>query len=86
VMLTVFSAGTAGGRQALANFEKAAPGEEGVQDCLGNIANIAMLRGDLGSRNEKLVEFGIKPLRTRRRRQPANPPPLNPEISVPQPE
>ena len=39
-----------------------------------------------GSHNEKLLEFGIAPLRTPRRRQPANPPKPDPEISVPQPE
>ena len=39
-----------------------------------------------GSRNEKLVEFGIAPLRARRRRQPADPPKPDPEIPVPQPE
>lgn len=32
-----------------------------------------------GSRNEKLVEFGIAPLRTRRRRRPADLPKPDPE-------
>ena len=39
-----------------------------------------------GNHSEKLVEFGIAPLRTRRRRQPADPPKPDPEISVPQAE
>ena len=44
------------------------------------------LKVHFGGHSEKLVEFGVAPLRTRRLRQPADPPPPSPEIPVPQPE
>ncbi len=46
----------------------------------------AALKVHYGGHNEKLVEFGIAPLRVRRTPQPADPPPPNPPISVRQTE
>jgi len=44
------------------------------------------LKVHFGGHNEKLVEFGIAPLRTRRLRQPADPPPPTPLLEVPETE
>lgn len=44
------------------------------------------LKAHFGGHNEKLVEFGIAPLRTRRPSSPADPPPPSPPVPVPEPE
>ncbi|HYN20241.1 MAG TPA: hypothetical protein VE078_04720 [Thermoanaerobaculia bacterium] len=44
------------------------------------------LKAHFGGHNEKLVEFGIAPLRARRLAPPADPPPPSPAIPVPEPE
>jgi hypothetical protein len=46
----------------------------------------AALKAHFGGHNEKLVEFGIAPLRKRRLPQPVDPPPPSPAIPVPEPE
>lgn len=44
------------------------------------------LKVHFGGHSEKLVEFGAAPLRTRRLRQPADPPPPSPVFEVPETE
>ena len=44
------------------------------------------LKVHFGGHSEKLVEFGIAPLRTRRLRQPTDPPPPTPPLEVPETE
>ena len=44
------------------------------------------LKVHFGGHSEKLVEFGIAPLRTRRLRLPADPPPPTPPLVVPETE
>lgn len=43
------------------------------------------IRGDIGPRTEKLVEFGVKPLRKRGRRTPVEPP-AEPELTTVPPQ
>jgi hypothetical protein len=43
------------------------------------------IRGDIGPRTEKLVEFGIRPLRRRGRRIPVEPP-VEPELTTIHPQ